>query len=59
MLNIKATKKPNFLTLDAKKVFNHLQLTFIKASIFQHFDLESHIWIKINISGYAISRMSS
>ena len=27
---------------------------FIKALIFQYFDLESHIWIKTDASGYAI-----
>ena len=30
MLNIGAIGKPNFLTPNAKKVFNHLQLAFIK-----------------------------
>ena len=33
ILNIKATKKPNFLTPNAKKAFNHLRLAFIKAPI--------------------------
>ena len=28
--NIGATKEPNFLTSNAKKTFNHLQLAFIK-----------------------------
>ena len=31
--NIGATKKSNFLTLNAKKAFNHLWLAFIKALI--------------------------
>ena len=43
MPNIGATEEPNFLTPNAKKVFNHLRLLFIKAPIFQHFDLESCI----------------
>ena len=43
MSNIKVTKKPNFLTPNAKKAFNYLQPTFIKASILQHFDLENYI----------------
>ena len=33
MLNIRATRKPNFLTPDAKNSFNHLRLAFIKALI--------------------------
>ena len=32
--NIRAIRKPNFLTPNAKKIFNYLQLAFIKASIF-------------------------
>ena len=43
ILNIGAIKKPNFLIFDAKKVFNYLQLAFVKVLIFQHFDLKSHI----------------
>ena len=57
--NIRTTGKPNFLTPNAKKAFNYLWLAFIKALIFQHFDLKSHIWIKIDISGYAISKVLS
>ena len=59
MPNIGAIEKPNFLTPNAKKAFNHLQLAFIKAPILQHFDLKSHIQIEINISGYAIGRVLS
>ena len=33
MPNIGATREPNFLTSNAKKTFNYLQLVFIKASI--------------------------
>ena len=33
MPNIGATRKPNFLTPDAKKAFNQLRLAFIKAPI--------------------------
>ena len=57
--NIGAMREPNFLTLDAKKAFNYLQLAFIKALILQHFDLESHIQIKTDASGYAIGGVSS
>ena len=45
---------PSFLIPNTRTVFNHLQLTFIKAPILQHFDLECHIWIETDISGYAI-----
>ena len=55
------TKKngPSFLTLDARMVFNHLQLAFTKALIFRHFDLECHIWIETDASGYAIGGVLS
>ena len=49
MLNIEATKKSIFFTLNAKKAFNYLWLAFIKALIPQHFNLKSHIWIEINV----------
>ena len=57
--NIRAMGEPNFLTPDAKKAFNHLQLAFIKAPILQHFDLESYIRIKTDASGYAIGGVLS
>ena len=59
MPNIRATGEPNFLTPDAKKTFNYLGLAFIKAPILWHFDLESHIQIKIDVSGYAIGKVLS
>ena len=34
VLNIEATRKLNFLTPNTKKIFNHLQLAFIKTPIF-------------------------
>ena len=33
MPNIRAIEKPNFLTSNTKKAFNHLRLAFIKALI--------------------------
>ena len=57
--NIGATKKPNFLTPNAKKALNHLRLAFIKALILQHFDLESHIRIETDASGYTIGGVLS
>ena len=57
--NIGAMGEPNFLTLNAKKVFNYLRLAFIKALILQYFDLKNHIWIKTDASGYTISEVLS
>ena len=57
--NIRAIGKLNFLTSNTKKAFNYLRLGFIKAPILQHFDLESHIQIETNASGYAISGVLS
>ena len=59
MPNIQATKKPNFLTSNAKKAFNHLRLTFINVPILQYFDLKSHIQIVIDVPGYAIGGVLS
>ena len=47
--------RPKFLTPDARTAFNHLWLAFTKASIFWQFDPECHIWIEIDVLGYAIS----
>ena len=57
--NIRTTKKPNFLTPNTKKAFNHLRLAFIKAPILRHFDPESHIRIETDASGYAIGGVLS
>ena len=59
MPNIKATKEPNFLILNAKKAFNYLRLVFIEASIFWYFHLKSHIQIEKNALGYTIDRVLS
>ena len=50
---------PKFLTSDARTAFNYLQLAFIEASIFWHFDPKYHIWIETNAMGYAIDGMLS
>ena len=57
--NIESRREHNFLTPDAKKVLNYLRLAFIKALIFQYFDLESHIRIETDASGYAIGGVLS
>ena len=55
--NIRAIEKSIFLTLNAKKVFNHLWLAFIKVPIFQYFDLKNYIFIKTDVSSYAIDKV--
>ena len=57
--NVGATGESNFLIPNSKKAFNHLRLAFIKAPILRHFDLESHIQIETDASGYAIDRLLS
>ena len=51
--------RPKFLTPNARTIFNCLRLAFIEAPISWHFDLEYHIWIETNVSGYIISEMLS
>ena len=53
----KNLNKAGYLTFNAKKVFNHLLHAFTKVSILQHFNLERHILIEINASGYAIGEV--
>ena len=57
--NIRAIGESNFLTPDAKKIFNHLRLAFIKAQIFKHFNLKSHIRFETDISAYGIGGVLS
>ena len=56
---VKAARIFDYLIPTAKKAFNHLRYAFTQALIFQHFDLERHIRIKTNASGYAITRVLS
>ena len=53
-----ATEGPIFFTLDTRKAFNQLRQVFTKAPILQHFDPECHIRIEINMSSYAIGKLS-
>ena len=48
-----------YLILEAKKAFTQWRKAFTEAPIFQHFDLECHIRIEINASGYAIGGVLS
>ena len=49
----------DFLTPRAKQVFTKLRQAFLKAPILQHFDLERHIQIETDISGYVIGGVLS
>ena len=51
--------EPTFLTLGTREAFNQLKQAFTKAPILRHFDPEYHIWIEINLSGYAIGGVLS
>ena len=44
----------DYLTPGAKRAFTQLRQAFIKAPIFQHFDLACYIRIETDVSGYAI-----
>ena len=57
--NSRAMEKPKFLISKARGIFNYLKQAFTKTSILQHFDLEHYIWIRTNISGYAIDGILS
>ncbi len=46
--------RTDFLTLEVKEAFIYLQKTFTKVPIFHHFDTKRHIYIKTDISKYAI-----
>ncbi len=50
----KANSKTDFLNPGAKKTFIHLRKAFSKAQILRLFDLEWHIRIETDASGYAI-----
>ncbi len=55
----KANSGTDFLTLEAKKGFIHLQKAFTEAPILRHFDSKCHIRIETDTSGYAISEVLS
>ena len=48
-----------FLTPEARLAFTQLRQAFVKAPILHHFDLESHIQIETDASGYAIGGVLS
>ena len=59
--NLSKSKKTElgFLTSGARMAFTKLRQVFIKSLIFHHFDLERHIWVETNVSGYAIGGIFS
>lgn len=68
-LNLPKAKKFNFIkinyfgidffTLAAKKAFIHLHKAIIKVSIIQYLDRDYHIYIKTDVSQYAIDKVLS
>lgn len=48
-----------FLTAETRLTFTKLRQAFIKTSFFLYFDPEYHIWIIMNVSGYAIGGVLS
>ena len=49
----------SFLTSEARLTFTQLKQAFVEAPIFHHLDLESHIRIVTDVSGYAIGSILS
>ena len=48
-----------FFIFETKKAFKKLRQMFIETLILNHFDLERHIWIKTDVSGYTIGKILS
>ncbi len=55
----KVNSGTDFLTLEAKKAFIHLQKAFIEVLILRHFDPERHIRIETDVLRYAIGEVLS
>ena len=56
---IGATGEPIFLIPGTREAFNQLRQAFTEAPILRHFDLECHIRIETNASGYTIKNVLS
>ena len=48
-----------FFISRARLAFTELRQVFVKAPILHHLDLEHHIWVKMDILGYAINELLS
>ena len=59
--NLSKSKKieSGFFTFGARMAFTKLRQAFIKAQIVYHFDLECHIWVEMDVSGYVINGVLS
>ena len=57
--NSNDSEECKFLTSDAREVFNRLRQAFTEAPILRHFDLECHIRIETDTSGYTIGGVLS
>lgn len=55
-INLSGTR---FLTSKAKITFSRLKKAFIEALILHHFDLEYHIWMKTDSSGFYLGKILS
>ena len=51
--------KSGFLIPGARKAFTKLRQAFIQTPILYHFDLERHIWVETDASGYVIGEVLS
>ena len=56
---VRKVEEPSFLTPDARRAFTQLRQAFTEAPILQHFNLECHIRIETDASGYAIGGVLS
>ena len=56
---LSTSKNLAFLTANAKQTFTQLRQAFIEAPILSHFDLERHIGIETDASGYIIGGVLS
>ena len=54
-----SNKATGYLTSNAKQAFTQLMQAFTKVPILRHFDLECHIRIETDVSGYAIGEVLS
>ena len=51
--------RSDFLTFGARLAFTKLRQIFVKIPILQYFDLERHIRVETDVSGYAIGEVFS
>ena len=59
LLRSKNLNRAGYLTPKARLAFTQLKKAFTMAPILQHFDLECHIRIETNASGYTIGEVLS